>query len=125
MSIDENLTITLVEWPLVLMHEDHGVRRMFDDAVTSAGLAYQAEYVTRTPRVAQALAAAGRGVCVLSDDARFGPRELPIVAGGATLSFTFFAACEPTHHASAKIAYCFEPLRRFALELHEPERRIT
>ncbi|MGA9346501.1 MAG: LysR family transcriptional regulator [Nocardioidaceae bacterium] len=116
---------TLVEWPLVLMHEDHGVRRMFDDAVTREGLAYQAEYVTRTPHVAQALAAAGRGVCVLSDDARFGLRELPIVAGGAALSITLFAAWDPTHYASAKIAGCVESLGRFTRELYEPGRQTT
>ena len=72
----------LIEWPLIVMHDDHGVRRMFDEAIAREGLAYRAAHVARTPNVAQALAAAGRGVCVVSDDSRFGLRELPILVGG-------------------------------------------
>lgn len=108
----------LVAWPLIVMHEDHGVRRMFDDAVTREGLAYQAEYVTRTPHVAQALAAAGRGVCVLSDDARFGLRELPIVTAGAELSITLFGAWDPTHYASGPIESCVAALSAFTRTLY-------
>ena len=110
----------LVRWPLIVMHEDHGVRRMFDDAVTREGLAYRAEYVTRTPHVAQALAAAGRGVCVLSDDARFGLSELQIVAGGSPLNITLFGAWDPTHYASGPIAQCVDALRDFTSELYPP-----
>ncbi len=108
----------LLEWPLIVMHEDHGVRRMFDDAVAREGLAYQAEYVTRTPHVAQALAAAGRGVCVLSDDARYGLRELPILAAGSALSITLFGAWDPTHYASGPIEDCVARLSSFTRELY-------
>lgn len=109
----------LVTHPLVVMHEDHGVRRMLDDAVAREGLAYQAAHVTRTPHVAQALAAAGRGVCVLSDDARYGLRELPIVAGGTELSITLFGAWDGTHYASDTIAACVRRLGAFTRSLYD------
>ena len=110
----------LIEWPLILMHEDHGVRRMFDEAIAREGLAYQATHVARTPNVAQALAAAGRGVCVVSDDSRFGLRELPIVVGDSELSVTLFGAWDATHYASETIATCLSQLGRFTRNLYKP-----
>lgn len=110
----------LIEWPLIVMHDDHGVRRMFDEAIAREGLAYRADYVARTPNVAQALAAAGRGVCVVSDDARFGLRELPILAGGSELSITLFGAWDPTHYAAETIRACVEQLSSFTQDLYKP-----
>ena len=109
----------LVEWPLIVMHDDHGVRRMFDEAITREGLAYRAAHVARTPNVAQALAAAGRGVCIVSDDARFGLRELPIVVGGSELSITLFGAWDPTHYAAETIQNCVAQLSTFTQDLYE------
>ena len=110
----------LTQWPLIVMHDDHGVRRMFDEAITREGLAYQAAHVARTPNVAQALAAAGRGVCVVSDDARFGLRELPILVGGSELSITLFGAWDPTHYAAETIRNCVAQLSRFTQDLYKP-----
>jgi DNA-binding transcriptional LysR family regulator len=110
----------LVEWPLIVMHDDHGVRRMFDEAITREGLAYRAAHVARTPNVAQALAAAGRGVCVVSDDARFGLRELPIQVGESELSITLFGAWDPTHYAAETIRSCVAQLRAFTHDLYQP-----
>jgi DNA-binding transcriptional LysR family regulator len=110
----------LVEWPLIVMHDDHGVRRMFDEAITREGLAYRAAHVARSPNVAQALAAAGRGVCIVSDDARFGLRELPILVGGSELSITLFGAWDPTHYAAETIRTCVAQLSAFTQELYRP-----
>lgn len=110
----------LIEWPLIVMHEDHGVRRMFDEAIAREGLTYRAAYVARTPNVAQALAAAGRGVCVVSDDSRFGLRELPILVGDSELSITLFGAWDPTHYASETIATCVSDLGRMTRNLYKP-----
>lgn len=115
----------LVEWPLILMHDDHGVRRMFDEAITREGLAYRAAHVARAPNVAQALAAAGRGVCVVSDDARFGLRELPILIGGSELSVTLFGAWDPTHYAAETIQSCVDQLAKFTQDLYRPNWAAT
>lgn len=119
-TLDRVPLAELVEWPLIVMNEDHGVRRMLDDAIAREGLAYQALYETRSPYVAQALAAAGRGVCVLSDDARYGLREIPIVVGGSDLSITLFGAWDPTHYASDQIADCLDQLGKFATARYKP-----
>jgi DNA-binding transcriptional LysR family regulator len=117
---DRVTLVDLVEWPLIVMHDDHGVRRMFDEAITREGLSYRAAHVARTPNVAQALAAAGRGVCVVSDDARFGLRELPILVGDSELSITLFGAWDPTHYAAATIQGCVALLRTFTQDLYQP-----
>jgi DNA-binding transcriptional LysR family regulator len=110
----------LMDWPLIVMHDDHGVRRLFDEAIAREGLAYRAAFVARTPNVAQALAAAGRGVCIVSDDSRFGLRELPILAGDSELSITLFGAWDPTHYAADTILTCVEQLSEFTQDLYKP-----
>lgn len=109
-------TVTLDELsrtPLIVMDEDHGIRRIFDEAVAAAGLGYQAAYVAHTPSIAQALAAAGRGVCVASDDPRFGLRTLPITHQGVKLHVTLFGAWDPSHYAAPQIRSCLKDLARF------------
>ena len=110
----------LTEWPLILMHDDHGVRRLFDEAIAREGLAYRTPHVVRTPQMAQALAAAGRGVCIVSDDSRFGLRELPILVSGSELSVTLFGAWDPTHYAAETIVACARQLSTFTQNLYKP-----
>ena len=86
-------------WPLIVMQDSHAVRRLFDDAVVQAGHGYATALETKSSTVAQALAATGKGVCVTSDDARFGLRELPIRAGDVELTLTIYAAWDGTHYA--------------------------
>lgn len=93
----------LVEWPLIVMQDSHAVRRLFDDAVVQAGHTYETALETKSSTVAQALAATGKGVCVTSDDARFGLRELPIRAGDVKLTLTIYAAWDGTHYAVEQI----------------------
>lgn len=109
-------TVTLEELtrtPLIVMDEAHGVRRIFDEAAAAAGLGYLTAYVARSPSVAQALAAAGRGVCVASDDPRFGLQPLPITHLGTPLHVTLFGAWDPSHYAAAQIRTCLEALTAF------------
>lgn len=93
----------LVAWPLIVMQDSHAVRRLFDDAVVQAGHGYETALETKSSTVAQALAATGKGVCVTSDDARFGLRELPIRAGDVELTLTIYAAWDGTHYAVEQI----------------------
>jgi len=112
-SVDE-----LLSWPLIVMTEEHAIRRMFDDAVTRAGLAYQPAFETTSNYVAQALAAAGRGVCILSDHSRFGLRAIPITSAAGDLNITLYGAWDPRHFAVTSIVESLELLERFIAELY-------
>jgi DNA-binding transcriptional LysR family regulator len=102
---------------VIVMDELHGVRRVLDEAVAKAGLGYHASYVARAPAVAQALAAAGKGVCVVSDDPRFGLRSLPIRLADEPLHITLFGAWDATHYAAAQIRSCLDGLAVFCRDL--------
>lgn len=108
----------LLSWPLIVMTQDHAIRRMFDDAVTRAGLAYQPAFETASNYVAQALAAAGRGVCILSDHSRFGLRAIPITSAAGDLKITLYGAWDPRHFAAASIVKSLDGLNKFIDELY-------
>lgn len=112
----------LVREPLIVMSSNHGVRRMFDSAVAQRGAAYTAAFETESPYVAQALAAAGRGVCVLSDDSRYDLEVRPISLGESELVITLFGVWDPTHFAARGIVECLDELSDFISELY-PQRR--
>jgi DNA-binding transcriptional LysR family regulator len=54
--------------------------------------------------VAQALAAAGRGIAVVTDDPRFDLARLKVIAGGDPMNLHLFAAWDPDHPAHATLA---------------------
>lgn len=113
------VTITeLMSEPLIVLSETHGVRRMFDTAAARAGLSYTAAVETESPSLAQALAAAGRGVCILSDDSRYGLISVPIVVPDGSLIITLFGVWDPLHFASAQIADTLDGLSSFIAELY-------
>ncbi|MDQ3127893.1 MAG: LysR family transcriptional regulator substrate-binding protein [Chloroflexota bacterium] len=107
----------LVTEPLVLLSPEHGTRRIFDQAVTDAGLRYR--MVTEAPlsEVVQTLAAGELGVAVLSDDDRYGLHPMAIGVDGRALSFELFAAWDPTHFAADTIAAWADDLAVFTSAL--------
>ncbi|QTV79945.1 LysR substrate-binding domain-containing protein [Microbacterium sp. NIBRBAC000506063] len=115
----DSVTIAeLVEEPLITVTTAHRVRQMFDSAVAADGLTYRAAAETESPITAQALAAAGRGVCVLSDDSHYGLRSIPIRARNQDLIITLFGVWEPLHFASAHIEEILTELSDFIGELY-------
>lgn len=97
-------TITIRELAtarLLVPGADHGTRRQLDAAMSDAGISYGVTAETNVPQVAQALAAAGRGVAVVSDDTRYGLHGLRIRAadGPSELRVPLFAAWDPSHYA--------------------------
>jgi DNA-binding transcriptional LysR family regulator len=54
--------------------------------------------------VAQALAAAGRGIAVVTDDPRFDLARTKIIAGGDPMKLHLFAAWDPNHPAHSTLA---------------------
>jgi DNA-binding transcriptional LysR family regulator len=95
----------LVKEPLIVLTRDHGVRLVFDEAVASAALSYEQAVETEIPQFAQALAASGRGVAVVSDDPRYDLRPLDILDDrGQPLRITNVAAWNRSNDASHAIA---------------------
>ena len=91
----------LVEAPLLLLRKDFHARRRLDWALDRQGLAAEPSAEFASPVVAQAVAASGRGVCVVTDDPRFDLVPLPIIeADGQPLTVRLFAAWEREHHAA-------------------------
>lgn len=112
----------LVSQPLIVMTQDHRVRRMFDAAVLREGLSYTPAFETESPYVAQALAAAGRGVCILSDDSRYDLEVASIGLAGGELNITLFGVWDPVHYAADRIVECLDDLSSFISELYPQNR---
>ena len=66
--------------------------------------------------MAQALAAAGRGVAVLSDDPRFGLQPLRVTAPDGPVHISLYAAWSPDHHAAATLSVLARRLAEFCVE---------
>ncbi|MEU4619742.1 LysR family transcriptional regulator [Actinoplanes sp. NPDC023801] len=84
--------------PLILLPATFTARQAIDTA--SAGEPYTSVVEAANGTVAQALAAAGRGIAVASDDPRFGLRPLAVETGGGRLSIRLRAVWD-TRHAAA------------------------
>lgn len=108
----------LVREPLIVMSRAHGVRNMFDTAVSRAGLSYSPAIETESSSLALALAAAGRGICVLSDDSRYGLRTVPIRATDGALAITLYGVWDDNHFAGARIEHCLGALSDFVTDLY-------
>lgn len=105
----------LVEEPLIVNVPAVRSRQIVDHAVGSAGLQVRRLIETSHGQVAQALAAAGRGVAVVGDDPRFGLHPLRIRAGGDYLWVHLHAAWRHDHHGHVALARMAERLRRFCV----------
>jgi DNA-binding transcriptional LysR family regulator len=106
--------------PLLVLGTDHGTRRQLDAAMSDAGISYSVVAETNVPQVAQALAAAGRGVAVVSDDTRYGLHGLRIrpAAGPLELRVPLYAAWDPSHYAEPIIGDVVRVLADWAQEHH-------
>ena len=111
----------LLERTLLVLTPGFKPRQILDLAVRRAGLDPGEIVECSNPQVAQALAAAGRGVAVVTDDSRFGLRGLEIEGGDGPLRIELFAAWEPDHHASATLAELAARLQAFCVERYGAE----
>ncbi|MBU2663949.1 LysR family transcriptional regulator [Actinoplanes bogorensis] len=107
----------LVGEPLLLPTPDYYPRRALDVAVASARLAYRDVHEFTSAEVAQAVAASGRGIAVVSDDARFDLHPLRVLGVGISL----YAAWEPDHYAATTIRAVVERLAAFCVARYGPE----
>jgi DNA-binding transcriptional LysR family regulator len=96
-------------------------RQILDHAMERARVSASTLVDCSNPQVAQALAAAGRGVAVVSDDPRFGLHPLEIAGRDGPLRIELFAAWEPGHHAAATLDELAARLREFCVERYGVE----
>jgi len=107
--------IEVTSYPIAIVDDNHNVRRIFDQAISEAGLSVDIAFETQSTQASQALAAAHRAVCISSDDPRFGLHPLLIKRAdtNAPLSITLFCAWDPKHFAIKQIKSTALALQEF------------
>ena len=105
----------IATYPIAIVDDNHNVRRIFDQAISEAGLALQIAFETQSSQASQALAATNRAVCISSDDPRFNLHPLFITIPGRKnpLSITLYCAWDPGHFAAEQIKATALELRAF------------
>ncbi len=103
----------LVGADLLVLTTDFHPRRALDEAVARAGLSLEPRRELASAEVAQAIAAAGRGVAVVSDDPRFDLRPLRITDRDTDVTIKLYAAWHRTHHGAATLADLARRLEAF------------
>jgi DNA-binding transcriptional LysR family regulator len=100
----------LLRRPVIGLPPTFSARQALDGAVQDAAASYSEVIEAANGTVAQALAAAGRGVAVVSDDPRFGLVPLPIHVNGRVLSIRLLAAWDGGNVAAPTMAALAERL---------------
>ena len=107
--------------PLVLLTPDLRPRALLDAAMDDAGVGYGDHVEVTSAQIAQAVAAAGRGVAVVSDDPRFDLVPLNIDGRRGPVTIRLYAAWDPRHHAASVLADLADRLAAFCAERYGPE----
>lgn len=105
--------------PLLLLGAEQHSRQALDAAVMGAGIGLERVTEFGTAEVAQAVAAAGRGVAIVSDDPRFGLVPLRIQHRSGYLRIRLYAAWRPDHHAGDVLAGVARRLNAFCESRYE------
>lgn len=111
----------LVSETLLLLTPDYSPRRVLDHSVEQSRLTYSSMLEFGTPQVAQAVAAAGRGIAVVSDDPRFGLQPLDIISRQGPLNIRLYAAWDREHHAATAIADLARRLGDYCVDRYGPQ----
>jgi DNA-binding transcriptional LysR family regulator len=105
----------LVDEDLILPVPSDPTRTVLDDAVVVAAKQFRSFDEVPSPRLAQALAAAGRGVGVATDLPRFGVHPLLIHGSdGKAVTLTIHACWDSNHYAEASISRLVDRLEIFS-----------
>jgi len=96
-----------------------GTRRVLG-SLDARGLSYQVAHNVTVPQVAQALAASGRGVAILSDDPRFDLHPLTITDESGLVTVAMYASWDRSHYAADVIESSALRLQRYCHEEWPP-----
>jgi len=100
---------------LILLPPSFRPRELLDEAMDSAGIGYGETIEVANAQVAQAVAATGRGVAVVSDDPRFGLVPLRIDGPGGQVKIRLYAAWDPLHPAAGALSNLADRLSAFCV----------
>ncbi|MCW2841182.1 MAG: LysR family transcriptional regulator [Aeromicrobium sp.] len=103
----------LSETTILALNPPFRARQILNDAARDEDLVLGHVVECTGPQIAQALAAAGRGVAVLTDDTRFGLHALRIEGDGRPITVTLMAAWSAQHHAATSLHAVASRLREF------------
>lgn len=106
----------LLAEPLIGLPPTFTARQSLETAVAELGATYGSLVEAANGTVAQALAAAGRGIAVVSDDPRFGLVPIEVDLGDRLLTIRLVAVWDARHPAAATIADVARRLGVFARE---------
>jgi DNA-binding transcriptional LysR family regulator len=106
---------------LVLLTSAFRPRALLEAAMDAAGVGLAEHVEVTSAQVAQAIAAAGGGVAVVSDDPRFDLVPLRIHGPGGVLRISLYAAWDPRHHAAATLASLAARLADFCIDRYGPD----
>lgn len=90
--------------PLISLPTTFGARQALDAAARGSDEVVVIAIEATSGIVAQALAAAGRGIAIVTDDPRFDLHQLKVVAGGAPVNIHLYAGWALNHPAQATLA---------------------
>lgn len=113
----------LLDERLLAQSREFHPRRALDHAVSAAGLGYDELHEFGTAEVAQAVAASGKGVAVVSDDPRFGLHPVGIHGDHGQVQISLWAAWRHDHHGSYTIADIAARLRDFCTSRYGEQAR--
>lgn len=111
----------LADRRLVLLTPDFRPRTLLDAAMDADDVGYGEHVEVANAQVAQAIAAAGGGVAVVSDDPRFDLAPLRITSSAGTVTIRLYAAWDRGHHAATTLAQLAERLAAFCVERYGPD----
>lgn len=120
-STDQVPLRALVDETVIVMTEQFKPRILLSRALDEAHLSLGEMLECTNAQVAQALAATGRGVAVVSDDPRFDLRPVRVMTRQGQLSIRLYAAWDATHHAAGTLEELSRQLRRFCAERYGKE----
>lgn len=105
--------VELLDDPLILLTANSAARREVDAAVALTGREYGPHVVVRHPPIAAAMAAAGRGIALLTDDPARGCSAVPIIGPNGLLLVPVIAGWSTDHPRSAYIEAVLDELERY------------
>lgn len=112
----------LVDRDVIAMTPQFTPRKILDRALAEEGLTIPRLMESADAQVAQALAAAGRGVAIVSDDPRFGLVPLFLTGDHGPVRIRLFAAWDRGHHAHETLASVADRLRIFCRQRYATQR---
>jgi DNA-binding transcriptional LysR family regulator len=101
---------------VLLLPRTYKPRQLLDQALEDQGIALRATAEANSPDVAQALAAAGRGIAIVSDEPRFDLHRFRLRTHRRDLTLKLYAAWEQEHHAAAALSQIARRISEFCVE---------